>query len=155
MKVFPCFSLHTPHSAFRILAVLLLTVFGSWSCSKGDYAGKVETVTIGENPNETKTLIYIAEERGLLAANGINVIFKKYESGVSAANALVKGEVDLVTCAEFVSVVSVLKKENIRIIACFSKFQNTYILGRPDKGVSSIADLKGKRIGVARQTSPE
>src|SRR4030042_495369 len=103
MKVFPCFSLHTPHSAFRILAVLLLTVFGSWSCSKGDYAGKVETVTIGENPNETKALIYIAEERGLLAANGINVRFKNYDTGVAAANAVVKGEGDLATCSGFVT----------------------------------------------------
>jgi len=134
---------------------MLAMIVGSWSCSKGDYAGKVETVTIGENPNETKALIYIAEERGLLAANGINVRFKNYDTGVAAANAVVKGEVDLATCSEFVTVVSVLKKENIRVIACFSKFQNTYIIGRPNKGVSSIADLKEKRIGVARQTSPE
>src|SRR3990172_2807356 len=90
------FPLRTPHSVFRIL-VLLLAVFGSWSCSRGDYSGKVETVTIGENPNETKALIYLAEERGLFAANGINVIFKNYDSGAAAANAALKSEVDFST----------------------------------------------------------
>ena len=139
----------------RFLVVMLAMLVGSWSCSKGDYSGKVETVTIGENPNETKALIYIAQERGLLATNGINVIFKNYDSGVAAANALVKGEVDLATCAEFVTVVSVLKKENIRVITCFSRLQNTYIVARSNKGISSIADLKGKRIGVTRQTASE
>jgi NitT/TauT family transport system substrate-binding protein len=48
-----------------------------------------------------------------------------------------------------------LKKGHIRIIACINKFENTYIIGRKDKGVRDIADLKGKRIGVARQASPE
>jgi NitT/TauT family transport system substrate-binding protein len=138
-----------------MLAVLLLTVFSSWSCSKGDYSGKVETIMIGQNPNETKALIYIAEERGLLAANGINVVSKNYDSGVATANALLKGEVDLATCAEFVTVGNVLEKENICVIACIDKFENAYIIGRIDKGISSIADLKGKRIGITRQTSPE
>jgi NitT/TauT family transport system substrate-binding protein len=141
--------------AFRTLAVLLLTVLISWSCSKGDYSGKVETATIGQTPNETNSLLYIAEERGLLTANGINLIFKNYDSGVAAADALLKGEVDLATCAEFVTVGRVFAKENIRIIACINKFENAYIIGRTDKGISSIANLKGKRIGLPRQTSPE
>jgi NitT/TauT family transport system substrate-binding protein len=138
-----------------VLFVFLGMLFGSWSCKKGDYSGKVETVTIGQTPNETNSLIYITEKRGLFAANGIKVVFKDYDSGVAAANALLNGEVDLATCAEFVTVGNVLRKENIRIIACVNKFENAYIVGRTDKGISSIANLKGKRIGVPRQTSPE
>ena len=138
-----------------ILAVLLCMVLGSWSCSKGDQAGKVATVTIGENPNETKALIYIAEERGLFAANGINVVSKNYESGVTAAKGLVKGEVDLATSAEFVTVGNILKNEPVRIIACIDRFESTYIIGRNDKGITGISNLMGKRIGVARQTSTE
>jgi NitT/TauT family transport system substrate-binding protein len=110
---------------------------------------------MGHNPNETKALIYIAEERGLFAANGLNVAFRDYDTGAEVADAMLNGEIDLATCAEYVIVGNVLKKKNIRIIACFSKFQNTYIIGRPDKGISSIADLRGKRICVARQTSSE
>jgi NitT/TauT family transport system substrate-binding protein len=138
-----------------ILAVFLLTVFVSCSCSKDYYSGKVETVIIGKTPNETNALVYIAQGCGLFAANGLNVVFKDYASGVEATNALLKGEVDLATCAEFVMVGRVLRKENICGITSINKFENAYIIGRIDKGISGIADLKGKRIGIARQTSPE
>jgi NitT/TauT family transport system substrate-binding protein len=134
---------------------MLAMLVGSWSCSKGDYSGKVETVTIGQNPNETKALIYIAEERGLFATNGLNVVFRDYDTGAEVADAMLNGEIDLATCAEYVIVRNVLKKKNIRNIASISKFQNTYIIGRTDKGIRGIADLKEKRIGVARETSSE
>ncbi len=143
---------------FALISVVLvgiLAALGSWSCSQGGYSGKVEAVTIGQTPNETNSLIYIAGERGLFAANGLNIVLQDYDSGVTAANALLKDEIDLATCAEFVIVGNVLKKENIRDIACIDKFQNTYIVGRADKGISSVADLKGKRTGVTRQTSDE
>ena len=142
-------------TSFRILLSLLLAVLGCWSCSKGDYSGKIETVTMGHNPNETKALIYIAEERGLFAANGLNVAFRDYDTGAEVADAMLNGEIDLATCAEYVIVGNVLKKKNVRNIASISKFQNTYIIGRTDKGIRGIVDLKGKRIGVARETSSE
>ena len=41
------------------------------------------------------------------------------------------------------------------IIACNDKFENEYVIGRKDRGIQSISDLKGKRIGVARQTIAE
>ncbi len=135
--------------------LLLSVVFALWSCSRGDYSGKVETVTIGQTPNETNTLLYLAEERGFFAANGLNVVFKDYGSGVEATNALLKGAVNLATCAEFVIVGKVFAKENIRSIASIDRFENAYIIGRIDKRIRGIADLKGKSIGLARQTSPE
>ena len=140
---------------FRILLLLLLTALGLWSCSKSDYPGKVETVTIGQTPNETNTLLYLAEERGFFAANGLNVVFKDYGSGVEAANALLKGAVNLATCAEFVIVGKIFERENILSIASIDKFENAYIVGRIDRGIRDIADLKRKNIAVARQTSPE
>jgi NitT/TauT family transport system substrate-binding protein len=115
----------------------------------------VETVAIGQNPNASKALIFVAEERGIFSGNGLKVVLKDYDSGPATVKALLKGEVDLATCAEFVIVGSVLRKEPVRNIATFSKFQNTDIIGRTDKGVSKIADLKGKKIGLAMGTSLE
>ena len=137
------------------LVGILSIISGSLSCSQAGYSRKVETVTIAQTPNETNSLIYIAGERGFFAANDLNIVLQDYDSGVTATNALLKDEVDLATCAEFVIVGNVLKKESIRNIACIDKFQNTYIIGRADKGISGVADLKGKRIGVTRQTSDE
>jgi NitT/TauT family transport system substrate-binding protein len=135
--------------------MFLVILPASLSCTRNDYSGKVETITIGRNPNETNSLLFIAEAWGLFATNGIQVVFKNYLSGAAAAEGLLKGEVDLATCAEFVTVGKVLKNENIRIITGINKFENVYIVGRIDKGIRSIADLKGKRIGLPRGTSPE
>lgn len=135
--------------------ILLVMVSALWSCTENDHSGRMETVTIGQNPNEANSLIFLAEAWGFFAANGIKVVFKDYVSGVAASDGLIKGEVDLATCAEFVTVVKILRKEQILIVACVNKFKNVYILGRSDKGIRSINDLKGRNIGIPRWTSPE
>ena len=43
-------------------------------------------------------------------------------------------------------------KENISLFGTFDKAQTIYIVGRKDRGVTNFADLKGKRIGIVRQT---
>ncbi|MBI4334388.1 MAG: NrtA/SsuA/CpmA family ABC transporter substrate-binding protein [Chloroflexi bacterium] len=142
---------------FPVVLVFLAGTTGcaSWSCSAKSYSGRMETVTISEGRNETRTLIYLAEELGLFAANGISMAYKDYGSGAAAADALLKGEVDLAAGAEFVIVGGALRKDNVRTIASIDRFQNSYIIGRTDKGITGIASLRGKRIGVPRMTSPE
>ena len=142
-------------TAFRIFAVLLLTIFGSWSCSKGDYAGKVETITIGVPPLEQNALLYVADHEKFFVGNGLNIVIKDYDSGVTSINGMLKGEVDIAEAAEFPFVRSILQKEKICIIACNDKFENDYIVGRKDRGITKISDLKGKRIGVALKTINE
>jgi ABC-type nitrate/sulfonate/bicarbonate transport system substrate-binding protein len=133
-------------SRFTLIAIVLVVVltmlFSLFSCSKGDYSGKIETFTIGQNPNETKALIYIAEERGLFATNSLNVVFRDYNTGMEVADVILNGEIDLATCAEYVIVRNVLKKKNICNIASISKCQNTYIIGRTDKGIRGAVDDK-------------
>lgn len=138
-----------------VLCTILVTALGALSCGPGGYSGEVETVTISEGRNETRTLIYVAEERGLFAANGINVVYKDNLFGAAATNALLKGEIELAAGSEFVVVGSALKKADIRSIAIIDKFENTYVIGRADKGIKDIADLKGKKIAISRGTSPE
>ncbi|MGD0951243.1 MAG: ABC transporter substrate-binding protein [Methanotrichaceae archaeon] len=36
------------------------------------------------------------------------------------------------------------------MIGCIDKFQTTYIIGRKDRGIVNVSDLKGKKIGVHR-----
>lgn len=141
----------------RVLFLLLgvVTVLVALSCSPKEYPGPVETVTISEGYNETRTLIYVAEERGYFAANGIALVYKEYAPGPAAVNALLKDEVDLALGSDFVLVGNVLKGADIRAIASIDRFENTYIIGRADRGIRDIADLKGKKIGITRGTSPE
>jgi NitT/TauT family transport system substrate-binding protein len=135
--------------------ILLVMLSALWSCTRNDHSEKVETVTIGRNSNEADSLLHLTETKGLFAANGIKVVFKDYVSGVASSDGLLKGEVDLATCAEFVTVGKILRKESILVVACVNKFKNVCIVGRSDKGIRSIDDLKGKKIGLPRWTSPE
>jgi len=140
-----------------IITVLftLLTVFGSFSCSKGNYSGKMETVTIGATPIELNALIYVAEECRFFANNGVQVVFKDYDTGIAAVNGLLKGEVGIALASEFVIVGKSLQKQDVLGLATIDKLMIYYIIARADRGIKSTADLKGKRIGVSRQTITE
>jgi NitT/TauT family transport system substrate-binding protein len=133
----------------------MLLVIGSWSCSKGDYSGKVETVTIGATPIELNALIYVADERRFFTNNGVRVIIKDYDTGVAAVNGLLKGEVDIALATEFVIVGKSLQKQDVLDLATIDKAMPFFIIARTDRGIKTTADLKGKRIGVPRQTVSE
>ena len=146
-------------SRFTLIAVVLVLMFamiiGSFSCSKGDYSGKVETVIIGTTPIELNALIYVAEERRFFTHNGVRVVFKDYDTGVAAVNGLLKGEVGIALATEFVIVGKSLQKQDVLDLATIDKSIVYYIIARADRGIKTTADLKGKRIGVPRQTIME
>jgi NitT/TauT family transport system substrate-binding protein len=74
---------------------------------------------------------------------------------VTAINGMLRGEVDIAEAAEFPFVRVVFQKEQVDIISCNDKFENDYIVGQKDRGIETISDLKGKRIGVALKTINE
>jgi len=136
------------------LAVLLV-VLSLWSCSRSDYSGKVQTLTIGATPIEGNTLVYVAEERGFFTNDGIRVVIKEYDTGVAAVNGLLKGEVDIALTMEFVIVGKSLQKQDVLSLATIDRSMIFYIIVRADRGIKTTADLKGKKIGVPRQTIME
>ena len=140
---------------FCILILLLSGAFSFWSCSRGDYSGKVETITIAVPPLEQNTLLYVADQKRFFARNGLNIVMKDYDSGVTALEGMLKREADIAEAAEFPVVRALFQKEKILVIACNDKFENDYIVGRKDLGITKISDFKGKRIGVAFKTINE
>jgi NitT/TauT family transport system substrate-binding protein len=135
--------------------LVLVTGFGLWSCSKSDYSGRMENITIGAPPLEQNALIYIADDQRSFARNGLNIAIKDYDSGVTAVNGMLKGEVGIAEAAEFPFVRTVFRKEQICVIACNDRFENDYIVGRTDRRINKVSDLKGKRIGVSLKTINE
>ncbi len=148
MKFFRCFPLRIPHSAFCILAVLLVTAFGSWPCSKSDYSGKVESVTIGVPALEANALIYIAGNLGYFERNGLHVTIKEYDSGGAAVPGLMRSEIDLAIASEFVMVNHLLQQREIRAFGSIDRFENMFVIARKDRKIGKVADLKNRTIGV-------
>src|SRR5512135_613273 len=118
---------------FRLSLLLLLSaIFSFLSCSRGDRPVKTETVSIAAPSLEQNALLYVANHEKLFVNNGLNVVMKDYDSGVTAMNAMLKGEADVAGAAEFPVVRTLFQKEDVRIIACYDKFENDYIVGRKD-----------------------
>lgn len=148
--------------AFHLTPIGLLIVLCSAVAGMVYFSGGLtgptslpEPVTLGMTPHEANTLVYIAEDRGFFIAHGINVTTLPYDSGAAAVEGMLRGESDMAAASDFVIVGHALKKEPIRSIGTIGRNQNEYIFGRSDRGISTVADLSGKRIGVPRGTAAE
>jgi ABC-type nitrate/sulfonate/bicarbonate transport system substrate-binding protein len=119
------------------------------------YIGNVETITLGVYPSEYNSLIYIAKDQQYFAANGLNVTLKEYPSGATAVRGMINGEVEVSTASEFVVANNVMQKAKIWAIGSTCKYLNQYVVARTDKGISSVSDLEGKKIGVSLGTAQQ
>ncbi|HTY75898.1 MAG TPA: NrtA/SsuA/CpmA family ABC transporter substrate-binding protein [Candidatus Nanoarchaeia archaeon] len=137
-----------------LVTAIILSSFVYLSFQKS-YAGKVETLTIGQLPNETESLIYIANDQKYFADNGIDITFKNYASGAAATAGVLNNEVNIGVATEFIVAEEALNNASLCTFATESKFLSFYVVARTDKGIQNISDLNGKTIGVAFGTIGE
>jgi NitT/TauT family transport system substrate-binding protein len=142
-------------AATSIMAVLVLVGFGAWYLMNSPtiYPGTLESITIGYSPFESVALLCIAENQHLFSRNGLNVTSLKYDTGVGALDGMLKGEADIaVGTNEFPLVGRAFQKENISTIGCIAKSEFIYLIGRKDRGIQNVTDLKGKSVGTTLRT---
>ncbi len=142
-------------ASIAVIAVMALVGASVWYLmnSTAAYTGKTESITIGNAQSlECDTLVYIAEDQNFFAKNGLNVTIRNYTSGMEAVNALSNGIVDLAATAEFPLVKKAMNQEKINAIVSIDKSQLQDLIGRKDRGIVNVSDLKGKRIGVTLGT---
>lgn len=142
-------------ASIAVIAVMALVGASAWYLmnSTAAYTGGTESITIGNAQSlECDTLIYIADDQNFFAKNGLNVTIRDYTSGMEAVNALFNGEVDLAATAEFPLVKAALNQEKISAVVSIDKSQLQDLIGRRDRGIVNVSDLKGKRIGVTQGT---
>jgi len=112
-------------------------------------------LTVGMEPNQVNTLIYIADEEGFFVANGLNVTIRNYPSGAAATEGLLLGENEIATATEFVLVGKALDRVPLRTFGSIDEFEQIYLVGREDSGILEVPDLKGKTVGISRKTAAE
>lgn len=140
-----------------VVAVAVAAVLGVWFLREppNSYPRKVISINFGTVPVAVAALIYIAEGRHFFAANGLAVNIKDYPTGVATTDALLKGETDISWVAEFPFVGRAFAREKISIIAVVGRFSEQYLFGRRDRGIHTAFDLRGKKIGLPRNTIAE
>ena len=142
-------------AAIAAIAVIALVGFGVWhyASSPTAYPGTPESITVGYSPFESVALLCIAEDQNFFSRNGLNVTSLKYDTGVGALDGMLKGEADIaVGTNEFPLVGRAFQKEKISTIGCIAKSEFIYLIGRKDRGIENVTDLKGKRVGTTLRT---
>lgn len=134
---------------------LLVLAIGLSGCGGGGGDGAVEEITLAVYAGSDSALMYIAREQGFFADNGVNVTFKEYEAGKLAADALIAGDADISTSSDFVFVSNVLEMDDLRLLATVSQSDLIELVARKDHGISTLADIEGKKIGVTRKSTGE
>jgi NitT/TauT family transport system substrate-binding protein len=83
------------------------------------------------------------------------VTIKDFATGPAAIAAMMSGVVDIAETAEFPFVAGTMNGQKMRILTANDRFENDYLVGREDRGISRVSDLRGKRIGVTRNAITE
>ncbi len=134
-----------------ILLATLGLLFGAVACSE-----RLESIRVAYSPFESTALVWVAEEQHFFRQNGLNVTLHKYDTGVGSLDGMLNGEVDLaVGVNEFPLVGRAFQKAKIRTIGTIAKSEFIYLVGRKDRGIEKVSDLRGKRIGTTFRTIAE
>jgi NitT/TauT family transport system substrate-binding protein len=136
----------------RLLTVLLtlLTLAGVTAlsgCSDSDASGTGGKITLGFSAWPGWFPWQVAQEQGLFAKNGVNVDLKYFDNYTDSINALSSGAIDAnsQTLNDTLSSASGGAKLSI-VLVNDNSTGNDKIIARD--GITSIADLKGKKVAV-------
>lgn len=116
---------------------------------------KIETLRLGAYEGDVGALQWIAHDKGFYRKVGLDVTIKGYPSGNAAAAAMRAGEVDVATAADLVVAKRSFDEPDLRVLADICRYWNKGLVARKDRGITSAADLKGKRIAVPATSSAE
>jgi len=134
------------------MAVALLAT--SAGCAERPPASPPEPVTIAAATIPNFSLVHLAQAEGYFRSEGLAVTLQPHPFGKPALESLLAGGADLATCAETPLVFAALKGEPLSILASIStSTRNNAVLARKEAGITSPAQVAGKRIGVTLGTS--
>ncbi len=139
------------------IAIIVLIGISVGGCQEKPekHTGPVEKITLAAYAGETGALVYVAEHQGFFEENGLDVTIKDYASGKAAADALLSGEADIATSADFVFVSNSFDHADLRVFGTVATAEVIELVARKDKGITTPTDLNGKKIGVTKKSSAE
>jgi NitT/TauT family transport system substrate-binding protein len=95
--------------------------------------------------------LWVAYEQGLFKKNGLDVTLTYVSSNPAITAALLSGELQMAQLAEDGVITSGLQGGDLEILAPSSDHLILSLYGKPD--LTSVEDLKGKKVGVSQRGS--
>lgn len=138
-----------------VLVVLAVAVegyvlFQAYRGGSKKYTGPMEKITLGVEKSLLPSLVWVAENKGYFAQNGVEVTIKEFDSGRAAFTAMLnEGGLDMVTVAQTPVMFNSFNRSDFAIVSTMvSSYNDVFVLGRRDRGIAKVSDLRGKKIGV-------
>lgn len=119
------------------------------------HGGPPEKITLAAYAGGYGFLPFIAQERGYFQDQGLEVAIREYDYGLKAAEALIDGEADIATAADFVLASCSFDHADLRAIASIARSRTDEIVYRTDRGIDRPGDLRGRKVGVTPKTKGE
>ena len=96
----------------------------------------------------------IAAEKGFFADHGLKISPQRFNNGPACAEALYSGSADIGTMGDTTAIISVTKTDGLTIIASHSAGEHRHrLIVKQEASYQSLADLRGKRVGIKKGTS--
>lgn len=119
------------------------------------YEKKIK-IKIGLSYSLQSLLIDVANEEGYFYKEGIEVQFIRYSSDKQAAEGMLSGKCDIAAVSDYAVAEESMKRKDFKIISSISSAPNDIkIVGRRDRMIYNPSKLKGKHIGVVKNSPQE
>lgn len=134
----------------RHFATMVLMVLSSLTSQAAHAAEKV-TICFGA---AASALVPIAKQQNFYAAEGVDAEMRPFPSGKLALEAMLSGQCQMAAAAETSVIHYSLRGAAMRIIAAIATGHNfERLIVRSDRGIASVANLRGRRIAVPEFTT--
>ncbi len=110
-------------------------------------------VTMGTFRGVRAALVWIARAEGCFEPMRRDVSIRPHESGKQANEALMTGQADLATAADFVLARESFRHTDLRILGCIAGTSKRRLIARRPSGLRRGRDLSEKTIGLTIQSS--
>lgn len=131
----------------RIIIVIILTTLSVVRC---------ETLRVSVTRMAVSAPLYVGQERGLFKKAGLQVELREYELGKLALDDLLSQKLDIGFAAVTPAVYKCIAGEQFKVLAsAASSTGSLALVARKDLGIERLTDMRGKRVGLVRETSGE
>ena len=141
----------------RVGKLLLMMLLAILAGCDGDNADRSpQSLIFADLSQAMGGILYVAQARGYLDEENLTIETIELTSGRDAMNKMVSGEAEVGIAVDFAILKSLQKGNDLRLISTVFR-TNAYsgIVARTDRGVKSVRNLKGKRVGITFGTAKD